>query len=258
MSQTRPTTAVTIFRLRWYAGNTNVTQPSDSFLCAAESIGIDFEPGDLDQLGAYLDRLLDTNRRFNLTAITNPDEAWIKHIFDSLTLLPLIASAEARTVIDVGSGGGLPGVPLAIVLPDVHFTLLEATGKKATFLRETVAALELTNVEVISDRAEAAGRDRERFRERFDIAVSRAVGKLATLIEITSPFVKVGGFVLAIRGAKAQEEVDEAKQALHHLHCRVVQLQRTPTGTIVIIEKQRATPKLYPRRPGEPKRSPLR
>src|SRR5690606_36324378 len=119
---------------------------------------------DLEQLGRYLALLLAVNQQFNLTAITDPAEAWKRHILDSLTLLgPLSALAEAQgdaplRVADVGSGGGLPGLVLAIVMPEARFTLLEATGKKAEFLRFAAAALGLTNVEVVAERAEKAGR----------------------------------------------------------------------------------------------------
>ncbi|MCH8344686.1 MAG: 16S rRNA (guanine(527)-N(7))-methyltransferase RsmG [Planctomycetes bacterium] len=228
----------------------------DSFRRAAEAFGLDFEGGDLERLGSYLAMLLEANTCFNLTAITDPDGAWIKHIFDSLTLLPYIASAQATRVIDVGSGGGLPGVPLAIAIPAVQFTLLEATGKKADFLGDVAGTLGLPNVEVINDRAETLGHD-PHHREHYDVVVARAVGRLATLLELTVPLAGVGGHVLTIKGRKATQEISDAKQALHRLHCAVVETSRTPTGTIVVIKKLRRTPNRYPRRPGEPKRSPL-
>lgn len=232
--------------------------PPPAFLEHAAALGIAFEPGDLDRLGVFLDLLLEANTRFNLTTVTDPAEAWIRHILDSLSLLSVIASAEPKTIMDVGSGGGLPGIPLAIVLPDVQFTLLEATGKKATFLQEVVYEMGLTNVQVVNDRAETLGCDREHHREKYDMVTSRAVGRLAVLLELTSPFARAGGHVVAIKGEKAHEEVEEAKGALHRLHCQVVETIRTATNTIVVIEKLRPTPKMYPRRPGEPKRVPLR
>jgi 16S rRNA (guanine527-N7)-methyltransferase len=231
--------------------------PSQQFIRACESLGIAFEPGDVESLSRYLALLLDANTRFNLTSITDPNEAWMKHIFDSLTLVPFLISAEAKTVIDVGSGGGLPGLPLAIVLPDVRFTLLEATGKKAAFLQDAASQLGLSNVKVLNDRAESAGQDAAHWRETCDAVVTRAVGRMSVLIELAAPLANVGGHIFAIKGEKAAEEIAEAKQALHHLHCRVIDTHRTPTGTIVAIEKQRQTPRLYPRRPGEPKRRPL-
>jgi 16S rRNA (guanine527-N7)-methyltransferase len=232
-------------------------QAPAGFLEAAEAYGIAFDAGDVDRLGAYLALLLDANSRFNLTAVKDPEQAWTKHVFDSLTLLPYVVATEAKRVIDVGSGGGLPGMPLAIVQPEVDFTLLEATGKKADFLAEAAAELELANVEVLNDRAETIGRDRENHREQYDLVLARAVGKLAVLVELTVPLAKVGGHVAAIKGARAAREIEEAKEALHRLHAAVVESTRTPTGTIVLIEKLRRTAKPYPRRPGEPKRAPL-
>ncbi|MCH8153533.1 MAG: 16S rRNA (guanine(527)-N(7))-methyltransferase RsmG [Planctomycetes bacterium] len=235
---------------------TKSLRPPDSFRREAEAFGLAFDSGDLERLGSYLAMLLDANTRFNLTAISDPDGAWIKHIFDSLTLLPYIASAQATRVIDVGSGGGLPGVPLAIAIPAMQFTLLEATGKKAKFLRDVIQALELSNVEVINDRAETLGHD-PHHREHYDVVVARAVGRLATLLELTVPLAAVGGHVLTIKGRKAIQEISDAKKALHLLHCAVVETSHTPTGTIVVIKKLRGTAKRYPRRPGEPKRAPL-
>lgn len=254
--------------------------PTQAFLEGAAALGIEFEAGDVERLGAYLALLLETNKRFNLTAVTDPDEAWVRHILDSLTLLPLLAEAQeeaqdrgeagALRVIDVGSGGGLPGVPLAIVMPGVRFTLLETTGKKAAFLREAAAALGLGNVEVVQERAEVLGQDRgERVdragrterehghREAYDAAVARAVGPMAVIAELTVPLVKVGGRVLLIKGQKAAEELAAAKQALYLLHAQHAGTVETPTGRIVVLEKARPTPRAYPRRSGEPKRAPL-
>ena len=180
-----------------------------------------------------------------------------RHIFDSLTLLPWIGATAAKRVIDLGSGGGLPGIPLAISMPDVQFTLVEATGKKAKFLERAVAELALSNVRVINDRAETLGQDLLNHRQRYDIVTARAVGKLTVLVELAVPLARVGGHVLAIKGGSAKSEIKQAKRAMHLLHCHVSNTVKTPTGTVVVIEKLRECPKLYPRRPGEPRRSPL-
>lgn len=232
-------------------------EPTEDFRRAAADLGIAFDSGDLERLGGYLERLFDANTKFNLTAVTDPAEAWQRHVLDSLTLLPAVVAAEAASVIDVGSGGGLPGVPLAIALHSVRFTLLEATGKKARFLQETVAALGLSNVEVVSERAETAGQDRERYRERFDVAVARAVGRLPVLLELAAPLVRVGGHIAVIKGERAADEIKEARRALELLHCQVVSTTRNPTGTVVLIQKLQATAQRYARRPGEPGRRPL-
>ncbi len=231
--------------------------PPAGFQERIESLGVAFDEGDIERLGRFLAILLDANTRFNLTSVTDNDEAWERHIFDSLTLMPFIASADAESLADVGSGGGPPGLPLAIVNPSIRFTLIESTGKKAKFLEETAATLGLANITVIKDRAEVVGRDRKQHREMYDIVTARAVGKLPILLELTVPLARVGGHVLAIKGEKANEEIEASKEALYRLHSHVIDTQRTPTGTIVVIEKQRRTPKMYPRGPGEPKRVPL-
>lgn len=238
-------------------GSHPVPAPGPAFFDLIESQSILLDPTEIERLRAYLQMLYDANRQFNLTAIRDPDQAWTKHIFDSLTLLPVLASIEAKRVADVGSGGGLPGIVLAIVMPEVEFTLIEATGKKARFLEGVGAALGLRNVRVVCERAEIVGQDHQHHRERYDAVIARAVGPLPVLLELTVPLAREGGLVLAIKGERAGEEISEAKQALHHLHASAIDTIRTPTGTIVIIEKRRRTPRLYPRSPGEPKRRPL-
>jgi len=234
-----------------------VIPPPPEFLAMIAEREIEFDPGDVERLGRFLALLLDANTRFNLTGVTDPAAAWTRHVFDSLTLMPVLASLDVRRVIDVGSGGGLPGLPLALVMPDVEFTLLEATGKKAAFLSETAEALGATNVRVVNDRAETVGRDRENHREQYDAVTARAVGPLRVLLELTLPLARIDGHVLAVKGERAADEIEASAAALHALHAGVVSAERTPTGTIVLIEKKRRTPKIYPRRPGEPKRTPL-
>jgi 16S rRNA (guanine527-N7)-methyltransferase len=231
--------------------------PPAGFLDRIRDSGLELEPAELERLGRYLAFLADANRKFNLTGVDEPEAMWIRHAADSLTLLPVLASLEARNVLDVGSGGGLPAIPLAIAMPEVRFTLLEATGKKVRFLEAAIAGLGLANATVVAARAEDAGQDRDRFRERFDAVTSRAVGPLPTLLELTLPFAKVEGHVFAIKGERAIEEIAASKRALHALHAEALEPVRTPTGTIVAILKRRPTPKMYPRRAGEPKRDPL-
>jgi 16S rRNA (guanine527-N7)-methyltransferase len=243
--------------------------PPAGFLQAAAELGVEFEPGDLERLGRFLALLLVVNARFNLTAVTDPDEMWTRHVLDSLTLLgPLAELADTASegdsvadkprlrVIDVGSGGGLPGIVLAIVLPDVQFTLLESTGKKAEFLRHAAASLGLGNVGVLSERAEKVGQS-PHHREKYDAAVARAVGPMAVIAELTVPLVRIGGQVLLIKGARADEELAEARQALYLLHTHHAGTLQMPTNRLVVLEKARKTPRLYPRREGEPKRAPL-
>jgi 16S rRNA (guanine527-N7)-methyltransferase len=221
-------------------------------------IGVELEAEDLPRLADYLAMMLDENTRVNLTAITDPAQAWVRHIFDSLTLVAVVSElGDGARVIDVGTGGGVPGLPLAIVLPNVQFTLLEPTAKKAEFLGFAARKLKLANVTVICDRAEKLGQDRDEQRESYDGAIARAVAPLNTLVELLVPLVKPGGMVAAIKGAKAQEELATAHDAVGLLGARHVTNMTTPTGVVVVFEKISRTPKIYPRKDGEPKRVPL-
>lgn len=239
-----------------------------SFIESAAGLGVEFEAGDVERLGAFLAILLDANTRMNLTAITDPDEAWHRHVLDALTLLPLLVELpEGGRVLDVGSGGGVPAIPLAIVCPHLRFTLLEATGKKAEFLRGAIGQLGLSNADVVRERAERAGQDRgertgggEReggMREAFDAVTARAVGRLAVVAELTAPFARVGGLVLLVKGQRADEELAEGAGAVELLGAAHAGTVDTPTGRVVVLEKVRPTPRTYPRREGEPKRAPL-
>ena len=224
---------------------------------ATEEMGLAFEPGERERLGRYLQLLYEANTQMNLTSIRDPETAWMRHVMDSLSLVPVLASVEAGRIIDVGSGGGLPGIPLSIVIPESRFVLLEATGKKAAFLKYVIDELGLDNVRVAADRSETAATHGSAHRGAFDVVVARAVGPLPVLVELTIPLATVGGFVVAIKGEKALQEIEDAAEAMSILRCEVVDMVESPTGTIVIIRKNNPTPRLYPRRPGEPKRRPL-
>lgn len=233
-------------------------KPTEEFLSMCRDRGIEFAEGELERLGAYLSLLLATNEQFNLTAVTDPAQAWVRHVFDSLTLFPVINETleDGASIIDVGSGGGLPGVVLAIVMPTMSMTLLEATGKKAAFLRKVAEDLKIPNIAVVEERAEKAGQSQQH-REMYDAAVARAVGPMSVIAELTVPLVKPEGRVFLIKGQKAEEELAAAKKALHCLHARHETTIDTPTGKIVVLDKPRKTPAIYPRRDGEPKRMPL-
>lgn len=237
-------------------------KPTAEFDAACQTIGLTLEPAERERLGRYLARLLETNRRFNLTAIRDPAEAWMRHVLDSLSVLPHLPTGDRPPqIIDIGSGGGLPGIPLAIARPDARFTLLEATGKKATFLKQTAQALGLKNIAVVNDRAETVGRA-SAYRQKYDAAIARAVGPMRVMLEYALPFVKVGGRVLAMKGRKVEQELDEAGDALMLLGGGAVEAYEALPGladdaVIVQITKDRPTPAQYPRRPGEPKANPL-
>lgn len=237
--------------------------PPAGWVERAEGLGLSFAPGDVERLGAYLALLLDANTRMNLTAIRDAEDAWDKHIYDALTLVPVLAEVKGEdgrtpSVIDVGSGGGIPGLVLACVMPGVRFTLLDATGKKCAFLEDAATQLGLSNVSVTHDRAERAGaHPGGPHRARHDAVVSRAVGRMAMLLELTVPLARVGGLIVLTKGQKADEELGEAKKALHMLHATHAGTVDTETGRVVVIEKLRQTPRVYPRADGEPKRSPL-
>lgn len=231
--------------------------PPPEFAVTLAEQHIELDAGDEDRLAVHLDALLEANERFNLTAVRDPAQAWVRHVADSLSLVPFVAEAGVREAIDLGSGGGFPGIPLAIAMPHVRWTLVESVGKKARFLQETVERLALGNVRVQQARSEDLAAFKTGVREQLDAVVCRAVGSLATLIELAVPLLKVDGLLLAIKGEKAPEEVAAAERALKELHAEVATTHRTPTGTIVGVRKLAKTSRLYPRGQGLPARKPL-
>ncbi len=228
-----------------------------------EKIGTQVAPDRLELCARFLDLLLDENTRQNLTGITEPDEMWRRHVIDAFTLLPHLKDVAAgKRVVDVGSGGGVPGIPLAIARPDLRVTLVEATLKKARFLESALVALALDNVVVRAERAETVGREREH-RQAYDVAICRALGPMRELLEYTLPLVKAGGFLLAMKGRDVAGELAESKTASKRLggHAFTSMPAYPPSfevaTTIVRVDKAHPTPAAYPRRPGIPRKEPL-
>ena len=228
---------------------------------AAEA-GIPLTAEQIGQFSVYHEMLLDWNTRMNLTALTAPEDVAVKHIIDSLTAYDAALFDGARTLIDVGTGAGLPGIPLAVYVPHLTVTLLDSLNKRVRFLTEVTAAMGLQNVRCIHARAEEAARTAEH-RAAYDIVVSRAVARLPVLLEYTLPFVRVGGTLLALKGRAYAEEQKEARRAAEvlgggRITARPVHLPGLDdVRAILTVTKERQTPAAYPRGGGAPTRRPL-
>lgn len=209
----------------------------------------------LDRFGIYQRLLAEWNERMNLTAITDPVEVAQKHFADSLAALPWLK--PGMRVIDVGTGAGFPGVPLLIMMPELDLTLADSLNKRLTFLDALLKELGL-HAALVHGRAEDLGQNKL-YRERFDAATSRAVASLPVLLELTTPFVKVGGAAIAYKG-DAAEELKAAKAAAFLLHVQLRQEDlASPLGRrcLIFAEKTAPTPRAYPRKAGTPNKKPL-
>lgn len=239
-----------------------ICPPPEAFHAGCAELGLQLSEAEIARIGRFLALLLQTNQQFNLTAVRDPEAAWMRHGLDSLTLFPWLVDLPAGArLIDVGTGGGLPGMVLAIVCPDLAVTLLEATGKKARFCETAAATLGLNNLTVLNDRAETAGRN-ARHREQFDVVTARAVGPMRVMLEFTLPLARVGGVVLAMKGRQVEAELRDAGDALITLGGGEIDIVQPlpdsePDAVVVAVSKQEHTPSEYPRRPGEPKQNPL-
>ena len=213
-------------------------------------------------LEKYTEGILTWNEKVNLTNITDPAEFRIKHNADSLMCVDFPEFQEAESVIDVGTGGGFPGIPLAVYAPDKHFTLLDSLNKRLRIIDELAGELEINNITLVHGRAEDIAKKPEH-REKYDLCVSRAVSNLATLSEYCLPFIRVGGYLLAYKGPGAEEEAKDAEKALKILGGSIIDIRQTSMEEygldhrILVIKKVRNTPKAYPRKAGTPLKEPL-
>jgi 16S rRNA (guanine527-N7)-methyltransferase len=211
---------------------------------------------ELSSFNVYYETLTNYNNKFNITAITDREEVYKKNFIDSIIFNEFI---DGKNVLDIGSGGGFPALPIKITMPKINLTMMDATGKKCEFLREVVKKLELNNVNVIHGRAEEYAQN-ENFREKFDVVTARAVARLNVLCEYLLPFLKVGGTMVAFK-AICSDEVLESQNAIKVLggeliECKTVDLFGN-TRTAVVIKKVKNTPKIYPRMNSKIKKYPL-
>ena len=220
-----------------------------------------------EKLLAYMDRILEINEHINLTAVRDRDEAVQKHLVDSLVCVDLPEYMEAKSVLDMGTGGGFPGVPLAIVSEGKDFTLVDSLLKRLKIIDGLAEELEISNVKTVHARAEDIGQS-AKDRENYDVVVSRAVASLDVLAEWCLPLVKVGGYMIAYKGENVSRETSEAGKAIELLGGKIERIDRVDEarGTseeisghaLVVIKKIKNTPKKYPRKAGEARKAPIR
>lgn len=224
----------------------------DLMKSSLNEVGRLFSTEEYDKFIRYMELLKEWNEKVNLTAITEDQEIITKHFIDSLKTFKFRPLEDAESIIDVGTGAGFPGLPIKIVNPQVKLTLLDSLNKRLNFLKEVVTELKLEDVKFIHSRAEDGGRNPE-LREMYDIAVSRAVGNMTLLSELCLPYVKVGGYFIALKGPAVEEEVNEAKHAISLLGGKLEEIMEVEIeGTdlnhkLVIIKKIKNTPNTYPR-----------
>lgn len=205
--------------------------PPAGFDAELARLGVTLDAAKISKLGEFLALLIAMNDQMNLTSVTAPDEAWSRHVLDALSLVPHFADIPGSSrVLDVGSGGGVPGLPLAIARPDLRVTLLDATEKKVAFLRSAAARLGLANVDAVCGRAESVD-----LGAPFEVVTARAVAKISALLPWTAPFAKRGGRLLFIKGARAEIELEDAKNALRRYRATYEATHLTPTGRIVVL-----------------------
>ncbi len=231
-----------------------------SLIPLCDEFGLDLDNASVERLEKYGNMLLEWNEKFNLTAITEPEDVLYKHFYDCLLFYSAVDVKQGAEIIDVGAGAGFPSVVLKIARPDIKITMLDGLGKRVTFLNEVLRALDLEG-SAVHLRAEDGGRDAS-LREKFDIACARAVANLNVLSEYCAPFVKVGGIFVAMKGSAARQEVDASRGAFKTLGLDSAQiicrnLRENEKRSFVIAKKISQTPPKYPRNSGKIKKAVL-
>lgn len=223
-------------------------------------IGVNLNDKQLEQFNKYYEILIDWNNKLNLTRIIEPEEVAVKHFADSLTLLKYYDIPQNAKVIDVGTGAGFPGIPLKIARPDINLTLLDSLNKRLVFLKEVCNYIGI-EADIVHSRAEEGGKNPV-YREKFDVAVSRAVARLNVLSEYCLPFVKINGVFIAMKGPDLSEEIKEGKSAIQLLGGKINRFEEftipdASKRTIVVIDKEKFTLVKYPRQGIKIKNKPL-
>lgn len=235
---------------------------SELLIKGLKDLGIPVSPNQVEQLNTFYKLLVEWNEHMNLTGITAYEEVVVKHFLDSVNMIQVYDLNLVKTVIDVGTGAGFPGLPLKIVFPHLDIVLLDALNKRVQFMNHVIDTLGLTEVEAVHERAEILAKQ-EDYRENFDLCVSRAVSNLATLSEYCLPFVKKEGYFVSYKSIQSDTEIDEASNALKVLGgVREKVIDQVIINTdldrrYVIIKKVDDTPIKYPRKAGKPSKNPL-
>ncbi|MCZ0717614.1 16S rRNA (guanine(527)-N(7))-methyltransferase RsmG [Aerococcus kribbianus] len=234
----------------------------DQFQAALADQGINLSDHQMAQFARYYDLLLEWNEKINLTAITEQEDVYLKHFYDSLTLAFYEDFTNDKKLVDVGAGAGFPSIPLKIAFPNLDVTIVDSLNKRVNFLNTVISDLDLSGVSAYHDRAETFGQNPD-FRGQFDVATARAVARLNLLAEFCIPLLKKGGQFLAMKAAQTHDEREEANQAIATLGGKFIEdiafdlPNETGERHIVRIEKRKETPNKYPRRPGKPAKNPL-
>ncbi|KIL49203.1 16S rRNA (guanine(527)-N(7))-methyltransferase RsmG [Jeotgalibacillus soli] len=224
--------------------------------------GIELSQKQLDQFERYYELLVEWNEKMNLTAITDREEVYLKHFYDSITASFFMDLTQPLTICDVGAGAGFPSIPLKICFPHLEVSIVDSLNKRITFLNHLAEELKLENVHFHHDRAETFGQNKS-YRESYDLVTARAVARLSVLSELCMPLVKKNGQFAAMKAASASEEMTDAKKAIKILggEVREVHTFELPVEhserSIIVIQKSSSTPKKYPRKPGTPNKSPM-
>ncbi len=232
----------------------------DQFKKGLSDLNINLTEKQIEQFLKYYEILVETNKVMNLTAITEFDEVIEKHFLDSLSLVRVFDLNRNVKILDLGTGAGFPGIPLKITFPEIDIVLADSLNKRVKFLNEVVETLQLNQAETVHGRAEELAKNKK-YREQFDLCTSRAVANLSSLSEYCIPFVKEGGRFISYKSGEIEEEVDQAKRAIHVLGGKLDQVYKfdlhEQKRSFVIIEKVKKTPAVYPRKAGTPTKEPL-
>ncbi|AMA71460.1 MULTISPECIES: 16S rRNA (guanine(527)-N(7))-methyltransferase RsmG [Aneurinibacillus] len=224
--------------------------------------GIELSEEQLQQFEKYYELLVEWNEKMNLTGITEKQQVYEKHFYDSITPAFYYTFTGAESLIDVGSGAGFPGIPLKICFPSLKLTILDSLNKRLVFLQEVARQLGLVDISFVHSRAEDAGKDKK-YRDRFDLVTARAVARMSVLAELCLPFVKPGGAFLVMKGADIEAELNEGKKAIKVLGGKTERVEtfelpeEKAERNIIIIRKQQKTPSVYPRKAGTPAKKPI-